>query len=229
MRVCANRAHCWASPNAVRDYLRLQLAELDHEIFGILWLDNGNCLIDYDELFRGTLGQVSVLPREVVKQALERNAAAAILVHNTPSGNAESSRADELLTQELKRALAMVDVKVADHFIVAKKETLSFAEKGLLDAKPDAAPAMQAQTEQSVNLEDDEFTAENGLYKVDSNNTLAAKNQLTARLAQLDAMLQMVIGDGIQTFTCVSAGVQEDYLWGCAMMAQECRQLARMV
>lgn len=88
---------------------------------------------------------------------------------------------------------------------------------------------MQAQTEQSVKLEDDEFAAENGLYKVVSNNTGAVKNQLTARLAQLDAMLQVVIGDGIQTFGCMSEGIQEDYLYGCSMMAQECRQLARMV
>ncbi len=121
------------SPHVVRDYLKLRLAELEHEVFGILWLDNQNRLIEYDELFRGTLSQTSVYPREVVKQALARNAAAAILVHNHPSGAAEPSRADELLTRGLKDALAMVDVKVADHFIVAGSgKPTSFAERGLL-------------------------------------------------------------------------------------------------
>jgi len=121
------------SPQAVRDWLRLKLAALPYEVFGVLWLDNQNRLIEYDELFRGTLSQTSVYPREVVKQALTRNAAAAILVHNHPSGAAEPSRADELLTRGLKEALAMVDVKVADHFIVAgSAKPISFAERGLL-------------------------------------------------------------------------------------------------
>lgn len=121
------------SPGAVRDWLRLKLAALPYEIFGALWLDSQNRLIEYDELFRGTLTQTSVYPREVVKQALLRNAAAAILVHNHPSGVAEPSRADELLTRALKDALAMVDVKVADHFIVAgNAKPISFAERGLL-------------------------------------------------------------------------------------------------
>jgi DNA repair protein RadC len=121
------------SPQAVRDWLRLKLAALPYEVFGVLWLDNQNRLIDYDELFRGTLSQTSVYPREVVKQALTRNAAAAILVHNHPSGVAEPSRADEMLTRGLKDALAMVDVKVADHFIVAgSAQPISFAERGLL-------------------------------------------------------------------------------------------------
>lgn len=122
-----------ASPSAVRDWLRLKLAALPYEVFGVLWLDNQNHLIEYDELFRGTLSQTSVYPREVVKQALLRNAAAAILVHNHPSGIAEPSRADELLTRALKDALAMIDVKVADHFIVAgNANPISFAERGLL-------------------------------------------------------------------------------------------------
>ena len=122
-----------SSPHNVRDYLRLQLAELAHEVFGVLWLDNQNRLIEYDEMFRGTLSQTSVYPREIVKQALARNAASAILVHNHPSGIAEPSRADELLTRTLRDALAMVDVKVADHFIVAGVAApLSFAERGLL-------------------------------------------------------------------------------------------------
>ena len=122
-----------ATPGAVRDWLRLKLAALPFEVFGVLWLDSQNRLIDYDELFRGTLNQTSVYPREVVKQALERNAAAAILVHNHPSGVAEPSRADELLTRALKEAMALVDVRVVDHFVVAgQAEPLSFAERGLL-------------------------------------------------------------------------------------------------
>lgn len=121
------------SPQAVRDWLRLKLAALPYEVFGVLWLDNQNHLIEYDELFRGTLSQTSVYPREIVKQALSRNAAAAILVHNHPSGVAEPSRADELLTHTLKETLALVDVKVADHFIVAgNANPISFAERGLL-------------------------------------------------------------------------------------------------
>ncbi|MFY9328047.1 MAG: DNA repair protein RadC [Georgfuchsia sp.] len=121
------------SPQAVRDWLRLKLADLPYEVFGVLWLDNQNQLIEYDELFRGTLSQTSVYPREIVKQALLRNAAAAILVHNHPSGVAEPSRADELLTRSLKDTLALVDVKIADHFIVAgSNRPISFAERGLL-------------------------------------------------------------------------------------------------
>jgi DNA repair protein RadC len=122
-----------ASPGAVRDWLRLKLAALPYEVFGVLWLDNQNHLIGYDELFRGTLSQTSVYPREIVKQGLARNAAAAIMVHNHPSGIAEPSRADELLTRALKDALALVDIKVADHFIVAgNARPISFAERGLL-------------------------------------------------------------------------------------------------
>ncbi len=122
-----------ASPAAVRDWLRLKLATLPHEIFGVLWLDAQNRLIDYEELFRGTLAQTSVYPREVVKQGLHHNAAAAILVHNHPSGTAEPSRADEALTQGLKAALALVDIKVIDHFVVAgHAPPLSFAERGLI-------------------------------------------------------------------------------------------------
>lgn len=122
-----------ASPGAVRDWLRLKLATLPYEVFGALWLDSQNCLIDYDELFRGTLAQTSVYPREVVKQALARNAAAVILVHNHPSGVAEPSRADEALTTALRSALTLVDVKLVDHFIVAGNAIpTSFAERGLL-------------------------------------------------------------------------------------------------
>lgn len=120
------------SPQVLRDWLRLKLAALPYEVFSVLWLDNQNHLIEYDELFRGTLSQTSVYPREVVKQALAWNSAAAILVHNHPSGHAEPSRADELLTQALKSALSLVDVRVVDHFIVAGDKVVSFAERGLI-------------------------------------------------------------------------------------------------
>lgn len=121
------------SPAAVRDWLRLNLGNLPHEVFGALWLDAQHRLIVWDELSRGTLTQASIFPREVVKQALARNAAAAILAHNHPSGVAEPSAADKLLTGNLKQALALVDVRVLDHFIVAGQAApLSFAERGLL-------------------------------------------------------------------------------------------------
>jgi DNA repair protein RadC len=123
----------FAAPEAVRDWLRLSLAPLQHEVFIALWLDAQNRLIADEELFRGTLTQTSVYPREVVKRALARNAAAVILAHNHPSGVAEPSAADEMLTRNLKQALALVDVRVLDHFIVAgNAEPLSFAERGLL-------------------------------------------------------------------------------------------------
>ena len=122
-----------SSPGAVRDWLRRALAPLQREVFIALWLDAQNRLIADEELFRGTLTQTSVYPREVVKRALARNAAAVILAHNHPSGVAEPSAADEGLTQSLKQALALVDVRVVDHFIVAGNAApLSFAERGLL-------------------------------------------------------------------------------------------------
>lgn len=122
-----------SSPEAVRDWLRLKLAPVPHEVFIALWLDAQNRLIIVDELFRGTLTQASVYPREVVKQALARNAAAVILAHNHPSGHPEPSAADEMLTRSLREALALVDVRLADHFIVAgNARPLSFAERGLL-------------------------------------------------------------------------------------------------
>lgn len=123
----------FVSPGQVRDWLRLKLSSRPQEIFMVLWLDAQNRLLKAEELFTGTLTQTSVYPREVVKAALAHNAAAAILAHNHPSGVAEPSKADELLTQSLKAALAMVDVKVLDHFIVAgNTQPLSFAERGLL-------------------------------------------------------------------------------------------------
>jgi DNA repair protein RadC len=124
---------CMADPANVKDYLRLQLSGLQHEIFMVLLLDTQNCLIDSIELFRGTLNQTSVYPREIVKLALTRNAASVVFAHNHPSGVAEPSSADEALTRTLKSALALVDVRVLDHFIVAGTQTpLSFAERGLI-------------------------------------------------------------------------------------------------
>lgn len=120
------------APGAVRDYLRINFAGQEHESFVALFLDAQNRLIAAEELFRGTLTQTSVYPREVVKAALRHNAGAVILAHNHPSGVAEPSRADELLTSNLKQALALVDVKVLDHFVVAGVATISFAERGLL-------------------------------------------------------------------------------------------------
>lgn len=121
------------SPQAVRDWLRLSLGQLPHEVFVALWLDSQNRLIASEELFRGTLTQTSVFPREVVKRALAHNAGSVILAHNHPSGIAEPSRADEVLTSTLKAALLLVDVKVLDHFVVAgAAPPLSFAERGLL-------------------------------------------------------------------------------------------------
>jgi DNA repair protein RadC len=120
------------SPDAVRDYLRLSLSALPHEAFMALFLDSQHRLVAADELFRGTLAQTSVYPREVVKAALACNAAAVIFAHNHPSGVAEPSRADELLTTALKQALALVDIRTLDHFIVAGHRVISFAERGLL-------------------------------------------------------------------------------------------------
>jgi len=120
------------SPGAVRDYLRLALGGKPHEVFVCIWLDAQHRVIKFDEPFRGTLTQTSVYPREIVKAALKANAAAVIFAHNHPSGAAQPSQADELLTRSLKEALALVDVKVLDHFIVAGNHALSFAERGLL-------------------------------------------------------------------------------------------------
>src|SRR5207237_763161 len=120
------------SPQAVREYLRLRLANLEHEVFLVLFLDAQNRLIACEEMFRGTLTQTSVYPREVVQAVLRHNAAAVLFAHNHPSGVAEPSRADELLTQALKQALALIECKTLDHFIVAGEKTTSFAERGIL-------------------------------------------------------------------------------------------------
>lgn len=124
---------CLASPGSVRDLLRLRFSGLAHEVFAVLLLDAQHRLIDAVDLFRGTLSQTAVYPREVVRTALAHNAAAVILVHNHPSGVAEPSAADRMLTSALKSALAQVDVAVLDHFIVAGTGTpTSFAERGLI-------------------------------------------------------------------------------------------------
>ena len=120
------------SPQVVRDYLRLKIASLEHEVFGCIWIDARHQVIELEELFRGTLTQTSVYPREVVKAALKHNAAAVIFYHNHPSGGAEPSTADELLTRHLKDALTLVDTKVLDHFIIAHHTVTSFAERGLI-------------------------------------------------------------------------------------------------
>lgn len=110
-----------SSPQAARDYARLRLERLEHEVFMAIWLDAGSCLIEAEEMFRGTLTQTSVYPREVVKSALRVNAAAVILAHNHPSGRPRSSMADRALTATLKQALGLVDVSVIDHIIVAPR------------------------------------------------------------------------------------------------------------
>lgn len=124
---------CMADPVTVKDYLRLQLAGLPHETFTVLLLDSQNRLIEAVEVFRGTINQTSVYPREIVKLALERNASGVVFAHNHPSGVAEPSSPDESLTRTLKSALALVDIRVLDHFIVAgTAPPLSFAERGLI-------------------------------------------------------------------------------------------------
>ena len=120
------------SPRAVRDLLTMKLGTLEHETFAVLLLDTHHRLIDYVELFRGTIDKASVHPREVVKLALARNAAALVLAHPHPSGTADPSQADELITRRLKEALALVDIRLIDHFIVAGGDAISFADRGLL-------------------------------------------------------------------------------------------------
>jgi len=120
------------SPAETRDFLRLRLAEYRNEVFGCLFLDNRHRIIAVRELFQGTIDGASVHPRVVVQQAMEVNAAAMVFFHNHPSGVAEPSRADEMLTRRLKEALALVDVRVLDHFVVSGGESVSFAERGLL-------------------------------------------------------------------------------------------------
>ncbi|KRE89483.1 DNA repair protein RadC [Frateuria sp. Soil773] len=116
----------------VKAYLRAKLAGLDHEVFAVLFLDNRHRLIEYVEMFRGTLDGAPVYPREVVKEALRLNAAAVILAHPHPSGNSQPSQADKMITRELREALALIGVRVLDHFVVAGNDAVSMAERGLL-------------------------------------------------------------------------------------------------
>ena len=120
------------SPQSVKNYLCLRAANLEHEEFSVMFLDSQHRLIVTESLFRGTLSQTSIYPREVVKRALYHNAGAVVLSHNHPSGLAEPSRADEHLTQTLKTALLLVDVRVLDHIVVGGATTVSFAERGLI-------------------------------------------------------------------------------------------------
>jgi DNA repair protein RadC len=120
------------SPDCVRDYLKIKIGFLEHEVFVAMWMDAQHRVIEIEELFRGTITQTSVHPREVAKSALRFNAAAVIFAHNHPSGTTEPSRADELLTNTLKRAMSLLDVNVLDHFVVSGVNSSSFAERGLL-------------------------------------------------------------------------------------------------
>ena len=120
-----------SSPKKVRDFLTIKLAGLEHEVFACLFLDNKNKVIEFVEMFRGTIDGASVYPREVVKEALKHNAAVVIFAHNHPSGDPSPSDADIAITGRLKDALSLVDIRVNDHFIIGKK-IVSFAEKGLL-------------------------------------------------------------------------------------------------
>lgn len=127
-----HRGDVLSSPATVRDYLRLHLGRREHEVFVVILLDSQNRVLDVLDLFRGTLTQTSVYPREVVKVALAANAGGVIFAHNHPSGLSEPSRADELLTHILKQALALVDIKVLDHIVVGAGSSISFAERGLI-------------------------------------------------------------------------------------------------
>ena len=119
------------SPARVREFLQLEIAHREHEVFMALFLDAQHAMLAAEELFRGTLNQTSVYPREVVKRALALNAAAVVLAHNHPSGCAEPSKADAHLTQVLRQALALIDVRVLDHFVVTRHQVTSLAERGL--------------------------------------------------------------------------------------------------
>ena len=132
LREQMRRGPVMTSPQVLRDWLRLYCAGMEHEVFLVIYLDAQHRLIEAEEMFRGTLTQTSFYPRELVKGALARNAAALALAHNHPSGETEPSRADELLTQTLKSALILVDVRIIDHFVVAGDQVLSFAECGRL-------------------------------------------------------------------------------------------------
>ena len=129
-REMKERPHAMNSPQLVRDFLRFRLEHVEHEVFCVLFLDSQNRLIEFAELFRGTLGSASVYPREVVKEALRHNARSLLFAHNHPSGIAEPSDADRRITQRLQEALGLFDIRVLDHLVVGSPEIVSFAEKG---------------------------------------------------------------------------------------------------
>jgi DNA repair protein RadC len=131
-RLARPSAECFQNPNDVKTFLKLRLAHYKSEVFSVLFLDNRHRMLAFDEMFQGTIDGASVHPREVVRRALEHNAAAVILAHNHPSGVAEPSRADTQLTRRLTDTLALIDVRVLDHIIVGAEETVSFAERGLI-------------------------------------------------------------------------------------------------
>ncbi len=126
------RDEVFTSPAVVKNYLCAKLAGYEHEVFAVLFLDNRHRLIEYVELFRGTIDGASVYPREVVKEALARNAAAVIVSHNHPSGSPEPSAADRALTANLRQALALVEVRLLDHIVVGGNDAVAFSERGLL-------------------------------------------------------------------------------------------------
>jgi len=127
-----NRGEVLGSPEDTKRYLVLEMCRLDHEVFSCIFLDSKHRVLGFDRLFTGTIDGAAVYPREVVKKALQYNAAAVILAHNHPSGVSEPSRADELITRRLKEALALVDIRVLDHIIIGGCDTVSLAERGVL-------------------------------------------------------------------------------------------------
>lgn len=132
MRSRFRRGSSISSPEAMRQFLQLQLSPLDHEVFCAVYLDNRHRVLAFEQIFRGTIDGASIHPREVVKLALSYGAAASVLVHNHPSGIAEPSHADRAITIRLRDALALVDVRVLDHVVISGGESVSFAERGLL-------------------------------------------------------------------------------------------------
>lgn len=126
------RGRTLTSPELTRSYLSVKMAELEHELFSVLFLDNKHRVLTLEEMFRGSISSASVYPREVVKTALAHNAAAVILIHNHPSGIAEPSQSDIQITRRIQEALQLVDIRILDHIVVAGTETVSFAERGLL-------------------------------------------------------------------------------------------------
>jgi DNA repair protein RadC len=128
------------SPQKVREYLTVRLGHLDHEVFGVILADQRHRVIEYVELFRGTIDGASVYPREIVKLAIEKGAAACVLLHNHPSGVKDQSQADELITKRVAAALALIDVRVLDHLIFAGDSVFSFAEMGSYEPRPHTSP-----------------------------------------------------------------------------------------